>query len=83
LAKLQQASEARNFDGAEDEIDRIVVDAIDMLAKGVAISEALDALQAREPLGAIVEGLYMSAKSETGTVGLEAVGNWTLKVFHL
>jgi hypothetical protein len=54
------------------------MDAIDMLAEGVAIGEALDALLAREAFGAIVEGLYMSAKSETRTVGLEAVRNGTL-----
>jgi hypothetical protein len=58
------------------------MDAIDMLAKGVAIGETLGALLAREAPGAIVEGLYMSAKSETGTVGLEAVRNGTLELFH-
>jgi hypothetical protein len=54
------------------------MDAIDMLAEGVGIGEALGALLTRETLGTIVKGLYMSPESETRAVGFEAVRNWTL-----
>lgn len=78
MAKLQQVSKTRNFDDAHREIDRMVVNAIDMLAKSVPIGEALLALLAGKTLCAIVEGFYMPAEGETGTISLEAVGNRTL-----
>lgn len=58
------------------------MDSADMLAERMTIGKAFVALLAGKPLGAVMEGLEMSAQSEAGAVGLGALGNGAGMLFH-